>query len=180
MFSSKAPKQVTPGTKTVKGQDINDKGMLSIFLAESVSGFGLQPGKAHAGLTLPAPRAASDFIAYQLRCAATRRARHKALEGWSAFSGSSPLVAHRWLTLPKKAARLILFLAAKRKRDAAMKDGIRSLQRPDIKQGPILKKGMALLQCSPCAATASSRPLSGALAQIYRQWPYQYLFPSRA
>jgi hypothetical protein len=61
---------------------------------------------------------------YQLRCAAARRARHKALEGWSVFSGASPLVARRWLTLPKKAAHLILFLAAKRKRYPAMKDSI--------------------------------------------------------
>jgi hypothetical protein len=42
-------------------------------------------------------------------------------------------VAHRRLTLPKKAAHLILFLAAKGKKEPAMKDSIRSLQRPDIK-----------------------------------------------
>jgi hypothetical protein len=41
--------------------------------------------------------------------------------------------SNRWLTLPKKAARLHLFLAAKGKKDSAMKDGIRYLQRPDIK-----------------------------------------------
>jgi hypothetical protein len=67
---------------------------------------GLQPGKAHAGLTLPARKA--GLILCFTSFAVPHRGglgTSKALEGWSVFSGSSPLVARRWLTLPKKAAQ---------------------------------------------------------------------------
>jgi hypothetical protein len=86
------------------------KGILSIFNARSRLDFivpATHPRKACCGgmpLCSGCAQSLSDFMFYQLRCAAARRARHKALEGGSVFSGSSPLVARRWLTLPKKAA----------------------------------------------------------------------------